>query len=94
MKRPLLAPPVGRRSDSCSDRACKAKTKTLQRRENNVSLWAPRASRWSAPGSPNAIGKETQRRVASLPASGSSFDENMLGGAGLPKPACEIKCTG
>jgi len=58
----------------------KSKNENLLMKENLMAFVASRASRWSAPRSRNPTRKETQRRIASLPASGSSFDENMLGG--------------
>jgi len=56
----------------------KSKNENLLMKENLMAFVASRASRWSAPRSRNPTRKETQRRIASLPASGSSFDENML----------------
>jgi hypothetical protein len=41
------------------------KTKTFLRKENQLSLTASRASRWSAPELGNIIGKETHRPIIS-----------------------------
>jgi hypothetical protein len=71
-------PLVGDRSRDLV-RLANPKIKTFLREKNSGGLSASRASRWSALEPHNIIGKETQRPITSPPASGSSFDENMLG---------------